>query len=380
MGSDELVSAMILTRSRAAIALSLLLAPAMAVAQTATPPTADVTEEPPPPPPPDKLKVGKEGYFQPSILLQAWLFADNGPVASDPMSTVTTDAFRIRRAELHAKGQIIPDKVQYELHLDVAKVLEPKTTVIPTDPPTSIKEPQSRLGALQDVYLTYLTEHAEISVGQFKIPVSWEGLNSSSKLLFPERARVSREFGDLRDMGIRVTKKFDKFMYMAGVFNGTGANTPDNNKGKDVTLRLEAYPIEGLTIAAVTYDSVFDRKQVGAKDRWEFDVRYEKDAFLVQAEALVARDFKVAGTQIDGRGMYAAFGYKLPNNLQPVLRVGAFEPNADVDDDEELTVDLGANYYLKEHQAKIQAAYSRTQFKGDKAAGNLVILSGQISY
>jgi hypothetical protein len=338
-------------------------------------------EPPPPPPPPEKLKVSKVGWFQPSVLLQSWFFVDNGPTAADPGTAATADGFRIRRAELHAKGQIIPDKVQYEVNIDFAKVLEPKTTSIPTDPPTSVKEPQSAISALQDVYVTYLTKNAEVSIGQFKIPVSWEGYNSSSKLLFPERAAVSKQFGDKRDLGLRVTKTFTKFMYSAGVFNGPGLNLPDNNKGKDVALRLEYYPIKGLTLAGVTYDSVFDRKQPGAKDRWELDVRYEKDALVVQAEALAARDFDACKTQIDGHGFYVAAAYKLANGLQPALRVGAMDPNTDVDGDHLFHLDVGANYYLQDHNAKLQAAFTRTQFAADgKVGDNLFILAAQVYY
>jgi hypothetical protein len=341
-----------------------------------------VPEEPPAPPPlPEKLKASKEGWFQPAILLQGWFFVDNAPSGADPTTSTTTDGFRIRRAEFHVKGQIVPNKVQYEVHADFAKVLEPKNTTIPTAPPVTVKEPQSSISALQDVYLTYLTRWAEVSMGQFKIPVSWEGYNSSGKLLFPERAAVSKQFGDKRDLGLRITKTFTKFMYSAGVFNGAGLNLPDNNKGKDVALRLEYYPVKGLTLAAVTYDSVFDRKQPGAKDRWEVDVRYEKDALLIQAEALAARDFDASKTQIDGHGFYAAAAYKLANGLQPALRVGALEPNTDVEDDEQFQVDVGANYYLQDHNAKLQAAFTRTQFAADgKVGDNLFILAAQIYY
>ena len=43
---------------------------------------------------------------------------------------------------------------------------------------------------LQDVELTYLSDYADVSIGQFKIPISYEGYNSASKLIFPERALV----------------------------------------------------------------------------------------------------------------------------------------------------------------------------------------------
>ncbi len=319
-------------------------------------------------PPPADLPT-----ITPSLLMQAWAYAEH--------TDTTVDAFRIRRAEVHLKGAIIPDRVKYEVHADFAKVLEPKSTTIDTTPaPVTIKEPQSKLAVLQDLYLTYVSRHAEVSIGQFKIPVSWEGYNSSGKLLFPERATVSKQFGDARDLGIRVTKTYDRFMYSAGVFNGAGANTPESNRGKDVALRVEVYPIDGLTLAAVTYDSVFDRKQPGAKDRWELDVRYEHEGILAQAEAIAARDYDASSNRLDGKGFYAAVAYRLPSDVQPALRVGAFDPNDDVMTDDQATIELGVNYYLRDHQAKVQAVYGHTEFRSDKHADDLLLVAAQLAY
>ena len=52
-----------------------------------------------------------------------------------------------------------------------------------------------------------------------------------------------------------IEKTFEKFGYSAGFFNGAAQDNFDNNNQKDVALRLEVYPIKGMTIAAVTYDA-----------------------------------------------------------------------------------------------------------------------------
>ena len=91
------------------------------------------------------------------------------------------------------------------------------------------------------------------------------------------RAVVSSTFGDKRDLGVRVEKKFSKVGYSAGVFNGSGLDNFDNNVQKDVALRLETYPVSGLTLAGVTYDSVGQRARAGTKDRWEADAQQRRD-------------------------------------------------------------------------------------------------------
>src|SRR5205085_1236583 len=130
---------------------------------------------------------------------------------------------------------IWPGHVAYAVMIDPAKLLEfgDKTVAVanapaPADPAkpeqVNVKQPVSAVSMLQDVYLTFQFPIVDISLGQFKTPVSWEGYNSSSKLLFPERALVSRMFGDKRDLGLRLAKTFKRFGYSAGLFNGAGAN------------------------------------------------------------------------------------------------------------------------------------------------------------
>jgi hypothetical protein len=223
---------------------------------------------------------------------------------------------------------------------------------------------------LQDVALTYMTEYADFSIGQFKVPISLEGSNSASKLFFPERSLVSRAFGDRRDLGFKVEKKFEYFGYLAGVYNGQGQNNLDSNDQKDVTLRLEAYPIKDLTLAVVAYTSVGDRDLPGTKDRFEGDIKFEKSNFLLQAEAIRAWDVTgtaAAHTKIEGQGFYVLAGYTFFDKLQPVVRIGSVDPEVGKDEhgsttldknDEVTAYELGVNYYLKKNDAKVQLSGS----------------------
>lgn len=317
--------------------------------------------------------------------MQTWFVLDHVDRTADPMQST----FRLRRAELHFKGDILPKQIKYEVMIDVAKVLETQNVTL-TDSngdTVTVKQPASAISTLQDFNLTYVTQYADISAGQFKIPVSWEGFNSSSKLLFPERAIVSRTFGDKRDMGVKVSKKFPMWSYTAGLFNGAGLNHRDNNDGKDVALRLEVYPVKGLTLAGVTYDQIGDRNQAGTKDRWEADARYESGPILVQSEFIRGRDGQGMGAAaINSQGFYVAGGYKLDmakGVLQPDLRVGYFDPNADGDapatNDEVLEIGAGANYYLKGQQARMSFSYTRFQYDQADPVDE-VILGAQVSY
>ncbi len=355
------------------------------------PPKEDKPAKPADPPGPTKLSVGKagQGRLQPGILAQGWFLLDrNG-------GKTTTSTFRLRRAEISAKGEILPKRVGFQVMFDPAKVREPVNTTL-TDSggdTVVVKTPAASLAVLQDFYITFLHENIDVSVGQFKIPVSWEGYNSSSKIILPERALISSLFGDKRDLGVRLAKTFKKWGYSAGLFNGQGANNLDTNIQKDVALRLEAYPVEGLTLAGVTYDSIGVRDKAGTKDRWEADVRYDHGPYLVQAEYLRARDVAKDGADaVTAQGFYAAVGYtfkdkRLCGDLQPVLRVGYVDPDTSQNldpamggNDELWHYDIGVNYYLKSHEMKLQGSYQRQQFQSKTPNVNEIILAAQVSY
>jgi hypothetical protein len=249
-------------------------------------------------------------------------------------------------------------------------------------PPTMAQQTVSKVSVLQDFYITYLTKYADVSIGQMKIPVSWEGYNSSAKLLFPERALSSKTYGDIRDMGLRITKTFKKFGYSAGIWNGTIANNLDNNTGKDVGLRAELYPVPGVTVAGVAYATIGQRDQAGSKDRFEGDVRYEHGAVLFQAEYIHARDRGAAGnTYSQGFYVEGAWQTKLGRGmLQPAVRVGVLDPNTSASNDQTTQIDAGLNYYLQGHEAKLQAVFTRFQRDSSNPvkSDNEVIVAAQV--
>jgi len=309
----------------------------------------------------DRVAVGEEGFLQPGALIQGWFFLAH-------QDTTTTSTFRVRRAELSIKGEIAPDLVAYKLMIDTAKLLKFGSGTTPVldaagDPVASgdqvaVSTPPDDTSILQDVSVTFLSEYVEVSVGQFKIPVSYEGFNSSSKLLFPERALVSRAFGDRRDIGLRFDKKFDYFGYNAGIYNGNGLNKIDQNNQKDIALRLEAYPIKGITIGAVGYTSVGSRNDPVTKDRLEGDLKLELSDALLQAEYIHAWDGP-KGTRAEGHGLYVAGGYTFIERLQPLVRIGFIDPDLDNADTagEIKAYELGFNYYLRKHLAKLQLSF-----------------------
>jgi hypothetical protein len=338
---------------------------------------------------PKQLAVGKRATFQPGLLVQAWAQIASQGVADGPD---TTHSFRVRRAELKAKGEIIPDRVAYSLMIDAAKTLRFGRGTVPVenqDPPATDPEAPEQVevltapadtSLLQDAVITFLSDTADLSVGQFKPPIGLESTTSSSKLLFPERARATRVFADRRDVGLRVDKQFKRFGYAVGLFNGQGLNAIDRDLQKDAVLRLEVRPLEGLNLGLSGYAGVGERDSAGTRDRLEGDFRLEVSDALLQGEYFLGRTGP-DGDGVTAQGAYGLAGYTFADRCQPVVRVGF----VDVDMDEPNTLtrhyEVGFNYYALENQLKFQAAYALIDTdEGDDIPRHEGTLAVQVSY
>jgi hypothetical protein len=374
---------------------------------------------PPPPPPvadlpvlPTKLGISKDGFWQPSALLQFWVFGAHQ--GSDYETTL-----RLRRAELRVKGEIIPKFFAFNVMIDPARALEATNKTVAVTAPTkgaaspgsvTVSQPGAyplydvggNTSILQDYMITFMSDYADVTAGQFKIPVSFEGYQGSSKILFPERAVISRRYGDARDIGIKVEKKLgSNFYYQAAIFNGEGQNKLDSNAQKDIALRLEAYPIEGITLGAVGYTSVHNRTTTATtKDRLEGDLKLDLANFLVQAEYIHGWDGATAApaagapsTRQEGAGIYTVVGYTVLDKVQPLFRIGRYSPNLNhnvtyavgerglttTPDDELTSYEIGLNYFIRGNDAKLQASWSLFDFDHAKEREEF-ILSAQAAF
>jgi len=388
--------------------------------QPAQPPVeAAPPVQPPPPAPaeakpegPRKLSVGKESpgaTFTPGLNLQGWFVYDESKKSATDDTKVSTSTFRVKRLEVSGSGDLIPGAVKYKFMFDLGRVIDtPPTTnaVNATGGAVTVPNATGPFSTLQDFFVTFTGDYADVSIGQFKNTVSWEAYQPATKIILPERSFIGAQIGGKRDVGLRLDKTFKKFMYSLNLFNGAGQNTTDNNNQKDVSFRLEVYPIPGMTIAGATYDSIGYRTRRGTKDRWEGDFVYETGPFKIQAEFVRLQDVLVADADpIKSQGGYVALAYKFPEMgsgawkgvLQPVVRFGYWDPNADTNvnpamataantnivagvNDERMDYEVGFNYYLRGHEMKIQASYDRQQYDNSstKPANNEVIVATQL--
>jgi Phosphate-selective porin O and P len=281
--------------------------------------------------------------------------------------------------------------------LDNAKATLPVTPATKGDPsPGSVSaNNQGTVTILQDFFITFMSDYADVSVGQFKIPLSLEGYGSASKLLFPERAVVSRRYGDIRDLGLRIEKKIGKnFYYYAGLFNGEGQNKLDSNAQKDASLRVEVYPVDGVTVGLAGYAGLHNRSTTATtKDRLEADFKLDLASVVLQAEYIHGWDGPTSVARTESAGVYGVLGYTFMDKVQPLFRIGRYDPNvrgnakytvgerglSTTPDDELTSYEFGLNYLLRGNDAKVQASWSLFQFDQAKKLEQF-ILSAQAAF
>jgi phosphate-selective porin len=302
-----------------------------------------------------KLPITISGLLQVQGLAN---FNQDGPDAFN------NDTFRLRRGELRVTGQITR-RIKATAMFDIAKVQN--SSVRPSD------------SVLQEIVLSYLLNEnkargtsSTVDIGQFKIPIGYEGdLVSSSSLQTIERALMFQNrdpfrggYGDKRETGVQLRGQRGKIAYWIGVFNGLGERQNDVSTGdnKAVLARLiyQTSGKEGLQLGVSggignTGNPIAGQPRLDRSLLNLFAV-YKKNKITAQTEYLIADSQTIADTNVrDVRSYYGSIGYFLTKKLEGVARYDVFDFTRESSGGKISEATLGVNYYIKGNNAKIQA-------------------------
>ena len=286
--------------------------------------------------------------------------------------TGKTDGFDIRRARLDLQGNISP-YFSYKLLTDFAgspKILEAYAEI-------------------------KLKDYFNVTIGEAKIPFSFQNLLSDSKLEISDRAQVvealvSRSTDVIgnqngRDIGVQVGGSFLKYSkrylleYKIGLFNGSGINVADNNNNKDLSGRLVAHPFEGVGIGGSFYSGTGFYGTPAAvnhgRNRTGIELNYEFKRFLLRSEYIEGKD-----GAIKRNGWYAETGYFLiPSRFQLLLRYDTNDPNSAVSKNATTNYLVGGTYHFN-NWSKIQAAFTVVKKEANSKTNNMAVIQYQISF
>jgi hypothetical protein len=309
------------------------------------------------------IHVG-QGTLKVGGLFQGWALWDGDD----------NDRFRVRRTEVKFSGDVLGDeRFLYTLMVDPSQVTEDASS--------------TRKSILQDFYFTlaqlpYLPHHA-VQLGQFKLPSEEEGNRSSSKLDFAERSYIGRTFGDKRDIGAMLIGTWPLVDYAFGVFNGAGQNLSDTDDQKDLAAKVTLKPLEpwkDRNVGRLEFDLFgYHRPNHGTaaeKKRLGWGARYEWERLSLKSAYMLFQDGAAPGN-----GWYGQAGYFLiPKKLQALARFEGFDPNERLANDAERDLSLGLNYFIAQHNAKVQLNWVRKDEQGDEIGNDQLIGAFQYAF
>ncbi len=239
-----------------------------------------------------------------------------------------------------------------------------------------------------DAFVTYAPfgNYAKISMGQFKSPMGLE-LNTPCHSLHTIRrsTAVNQLAGPFRDMGAMLLLSTDtlfgkKDLVTArfAVLNGTGLNTWDDNKFKDIAARLVISPTDWLSVGGSFRTGKQGMKINGIKQskstRVGGDIEIEYKNFLLQGEYIMAEDEGAEPTSGGGcggkstgsinedeggewsrDGYFVQLMYMTPWYLHPVIKYETYNPDGldysflyQDQDFGQSSFTFGINYFINE--------------------------------
>ena len=253
-------------------------------------------------------------------LLQGWYLSGTGTF---------NDQFKLRRTELKLTGVVSP-AVKWTVMVDPAKAL----TII--NGTSGRRDDNVVTGIVQDVFLTLtLSKHVNVNAGQFKVPLSLEGLESSAALdteralFISDRARGGA-YGDIRNIGVMAFGPLaSRLDYQIGIFDGSG-DTPDDVTNYDrraVAARVTYRPrvVPGLQIGTSRVRGTA-ASLAARRNRLGAEALYVKGPLTVKTEYMTGQDGPLAR-----EGHYFHFAYKLTPKWEGILRYDTFDPDTQLE-------------------------------------------------
>jgi phosphate-selective porin OprO and OprP len=266
-------------------------------------------------------------------------------------------------------------------------------------------------GNLLECFLNYKPiEEFQIEAGQDEVPFTRQEINSSGALEFVDRSIATNTFKPTYDIGINLHGKIAKGLveYNAGIWNGTGQNTPRSTNTPAFNARIAFSPFgevpysEGdfeqtptprvtvggayflntlrlsttaggaasleksfgdgyrnssgwlgkgfstLATAGVSETLAIQQVETDLAFRW-LGASVEAEYFLGQAEG------NITGKELRAHGFYAQAGYFIiPQHLQVAARYNYVDPDRSASNNLITETQGAVSYYFNKHNLKLQ--------------------------
>jgi phosphate-selective porin OprO/OprP len=325
--------------------------------------------------------AGKEEALQFGGLVQVQSEAgDQG----DARFSDGNDRVYLRRARINATGRFL-EEFNFRAELELAG---------------SLANTSAFRAQLTDGYVNWNRfDSANVRVGQFKTPFGFEQLYQDSQLTFAERSLVSDRLTPGRQLGAQAGGEywFDRFNWAVGVFNGNGINQNFNDNDRFLEVgRVSVAPVSGRYFDqpsrwTIGIDS-FRSRDANVTVTPEFGIdstptSAAKDNIFAGVRRGIGYDSQVQVGPVEAWGEYLQVtfdpadrvpllhlksngwsgqlsAFVIENKLQLAARRERFDPNTNAGRNETSTTTLGANWYFKQNDIKLQLDWLRSDVPG----------------
>ena len=211
-------------------------------------------------------------------------------------------------------------------------------------------------------YETKRIPHHSILIGNSRVGTGMEGLQSPYTLPFLNRSQISRNFSNVRKVGLRIRGDYKYVDYDFGGYSsdtfftdfmpGAEFNSWVNlkplskNKEKFGTLKTGA----GISVGSRHSTDYFVSG---------FGVQYSYKRLWTRAEYSVANgsNGRTGLTSKHRQGWYVTLGYKITKKLELMARYDEFDPDKSISGNNRREYSTGLNYYIKGQALKLVLNY-----------------------
>ena len=327
----------------------------------------------------NSLRIGARAQFR-------WTVDDREALDEDAAGTGAgledgpTSGFEIPAMRVTLSGGVYRPWMRYEFQFDFSRT------------------PGEDASKIKDMVLEFRpTDRGYgIRLGQFKAPFGLQTLNSSARLQFVDRAMTHSKFNPGREMGVMFsgTAADRRVGYDAGVFNGSGESTRQDNRSHLWVGRVFFDPLRPYALAEGASDGAAPVLHVGAAVRggkairgrtledtvdevdnqlaYNVEFAFKSGRFYSTAEHFWSIDEQqnpAPGPDIRARGYHAQAGFMVvPRTTEAGVMYSRILGDTSVDDAhvEELRGVVG--YYWQSHSLKLQGDVGAVRYGSRFAA------------
>lgn len=207
--------------------------------------------------------------------------------------------------------------------------------------------------------------HTTLMLGHFRTPMGVEGGKSMIDIPFVTRAQISRNFGNIRKVGVRAKGDYDLFEYDIGGYD-SGTYFRSFFPGAEFALQAKIKPL------GKTDGRYGNLKLGGAFSAGHNNINYcvsgvsaeyEYKKLTADFEYMAANGYNGASTITadHAEGFYTTLGYKVTPKVQLLARYDHYVPNKLMPNDIRREYSAGINYFIKGQALKLMLNYVFSQ-------------------